>query len=81
MLSGALPPMESPALDMLRKSMHSKVRIVTLNNKTYRGILHNFDMSVNVHLKEGYERVGDGDENYIGEVLVSGGSIACFDIL
>jgi small nuclear ribonucleoprotein (snRNP)-like protein len=80
LINYSLLPMESPALSMLQKNMHSMVRIITLNNKTYRGVLHSLDMNVNVHLKDGYEKTGEGSESYVGEVLVSGGSIAFFDM-
>ncbi|CAD26319.1 PUTATIVE SM-LIKE SMALL NUCLEAR RIBONUCLEOPROTEIN [Encephalitozoon cuniculi GB-M1] len=74
--------MELPALEVLKRSRNKCVRIVTLNNKTYRGVLENFDMHVNTHLKDSYLQMDEkGEEIYIGEVLINGGTIACFDIV
>ncbi|AFM98711.1 putative small nuclear ribonucleoprotein [Encephalitozoon hellem] len=73
--------MELPALEILKKNRSKSVRIITLNNKTYRGVLENFDMHVNTHLKDSYLQADGEEEIYIGEVLINGGTIACFDIM
>ncbi|ADM11942.1 putative Sm-like small nuclear ribonucleoprotein [Encephalitozoon intestinalis ATCC 50506] len=73
--------MELPALEILKKNRNKCVRIITLSSKTYRGVLENFDMHVNTHLKESYLQIDGESETYIGEVLINGGTIACFDII
>lgn len=73
--------MESPALEVLKKSKSKHVRIITLNNKIYKGVLEGFDIHVNTQLRDGYLQVDGKDETYVGEVLINGGTIACFDIL
>lgn len=73
--------MESPALEMLKKAKNRSVRVVTLNSKVYRGVLEDFDMHVNIHMRNGYVKADDGDELYVGEVLINGGTVACVDIV
>jgi small nuclear ribonucleoprotein (snRNP)-like protein len=73
--------LESPVFSILQQNKNEKLKVFTLNNKIYRGILEDFDMSANVCLRDGYEKIGDNEETFVGEVLVNGSSIAFFDIL
>ena len=73
--------MESPALEVLKKSRNKRVRIITLSNKVYRGVLEGFDMHVNTRLRDGHLQTDEGHESYVGDVLINGGTIACFDIV
>lgn len=72
--------MESPAFETLKKAKNKNIRIITLNSKIYRGVLENFDMYVNIHLKDSYVKPDEASESYIGEVLINGGTVACIDI-
>ncbi|KAH9410949.1 hypothetical protein HK407_09g13620 [Ordospora pajunii] len=73
--------MEFQALDVLKNSRNGYVKVMTLNNKMYRGILESFDMHVNTYLKEGYIKTEGSEEMYVGDVLINGVTIAFFDIV
>ncbi|KAM0671193.1 putative small nuclear ribonucleoprotein [Ordospora colligata] len=73
--------MEFQALDVLKNSRNKYVKVMTLNNKMYRGMLESFDMHVNTYLKEGYIEAEGSEEVFVGDVLINGGTIAFFDIM
>lgn len=73
--------MESAAFEVLQKARNKQVRVLTLNSKTYRGVLENFDMNVNTHLRDSYVKSDEDEEMYVGEVLINGGAVACIDII
>lgn len=73
--------MDSPAFEVLKKAKSKCVRVITLNNKVYRGILEGFDIHVNMHLKDTYVQPDEDKESYIGEVLINGGTVSCVDIV